>query len=135
MVVNFAPVLIHLIADYYVQNDWMALNKKKPGWLGTWACAVHCLTYTLPFLLVTQSWKALAVIGLTHFLIDRTQLVAWLIWAKNSIYAGELRCSWAEAKTNSGFHPSRPAFIAVWIGIITDNTFHLILNALALNYL
>ena len=135
MFATFDQVLVHLVSDFFVQNDWMALNKKKPGWKGTVACAVHCLTYALPFLVLTTSWKALTFIGLTHYLIDRTNLVAWLIWAKNSIYAADLKCTWAEAKPLMGFHPSRPAWIAIWIGIICDNTMHLILNALALKYL
>ena len=133
--VMFMQFLAHLVGDFWLQNDWMALNKKRPGRLGRLACALHCLTYTLPFLLLTRSWKALLVIMVTHYVIDRTNLIAWLVWAKNKVYAGGLDCTWAEAKVNGGFHPSRPIWLAIWLCIICDNTLHLILNALALKYL
>lgn len=128
-------IVIHGISDYYIQNDWMAQNKKNPGWRGALACAIHCITYTLPFLVLTRSWRALLIICVTHYIIDRTYLVAWLIWVKNLLTPAANRCSWAEAKKTMGFHPSRPPFISIWIGIIVDNLFHLVLNALAIQYL
>jgi hypothetical protein len=39
-------LLVHLVADYYFQSDWMALNKNKRSV----PCLVHCLLYTVPFL-------------------------------------------------------------------------------------
>jgi hypothetical protein len=57
----------------------MALAKSKK----TWVCFIHCFTYTLAFAFVTQSWRALAVIFATHFLIDRFGLARYIIWAKN----------------------------------------------------
>jgi len=59
-------LLAHLIGDYILQSDWMA-NEKTKRWWPAWA---HALTYGLPFLLVTQSPLALAVIIVTHAVID-----------------------------------------------------------------
>lgn len=55
-------LLIHLFGDYFLQTDKQALNKKK----SSWQCFLHILTYSLPFLLI-GSWKAVLVIGITHF--------------------------------------------------------------------
>lgn len=73
------PQLIaHLIGDYILQSTWMALRKNKV----TWICLLHCLTYTICFIPLTQSWRALGVIFFTHFLIDRFGLARYVIWLK-----------------------------------------------------
>ena len=43
----------HLIGDYLLQNDWMAMNKKKSGENGWTACWVHCSLYTLAVMICT----------------------------------------------------------------------------------
>jgi len=117
-------LLLHAIGDYVIQNDWMALNKKKSGWLGHLACQVHCITYALPFLLI-GSWQAVAAIYAAHFVIDRYRLVDWFLALRNGV--GHVR--------NFGFGDERPALITVWLYIITDNVFHLVFNYLALGLL
>ena len=67
-------LLCHLVADYWLQNDWMATNKKKK-WF---PAIVHGFIYTLPFLLLTHSFMALLVIGVTHIIIDHTDIVCRL---------------------------------------------------------
>lgn len=37
----------HLVGDYLIQNDWMALNKKQ----SSLHCAVHCGLWTLSVIL------------------------------------------------------------------------------------
>ena len=64
-------LLIHLFSDYWLQNDWMALNKKKHFWIAL----VHSAIYTVPFLLLTHSLVALLIICLTHAIIDHTDIV------------------------------------------------------------
>lgn len=76
-------LLLHGIGDYFLQTDSQALNKKRPGWAGFWACTKHCATYSLPFLLI-GSPAAVAMIFLSHFLIDRTKLVDYMIAIKNN---------------------------------------------------
>ena len=64
-------LLIHLFSDYWLQNDWMALNKKKHFWIAL----LHSITYTIPFLLLTHSILALFIICITHAIIDHTNIV------------------------------------------------------------
>ena len=121
---NMVQLGLHLIGDYIIQNDWMALNKKKSGWLGHLACQIHCVTYALPFLFI-GSWQAVAAIYATHFIIDRYRLVDWFLAVRNGVF--HIR--------NFGFGEERPALITVWLYIITDNIFHLLCNYLALRFL
>lgn len=118
-------LLLHLIGDYIVQNDWMALNKKKPGRLGFFACLVHCITYSVPFLLITDNLYQFAVIFVTHFIIDRWHLVDWFLAIRNGVNHID----------NFGFSTERPGYISIWLYIITDNVFHVLINFLALTYL
>ena len=117
-------ILLHLFGDFIVQNDWMAMNKKKPTWIGFWACFIHTLTYSLPFLLITN-WAAWLVIWWSHFIIDRWKLIDYFVMWKN----GE------KAIKNFGFNHDRPFAVSIWIYIIIDNSFHLIINYLAIKYI
>ena len=117
-------LILHGIGDYFNQNDWMALNKKKKGLTGFLACFVHCLTYSLPFLLI-GSPVAVLFIFLTHFILDRTHIVEWALAYRNGVKDIE----------NFGFKHDRPFAITIWLSIITDNLCHLICNYLALKYL
>jgi len=71
-------LILHLWGDYILQSSWLALNKSKRAL----PCALHCLTYTLPFLFVTRCSSALFVIYATHYLLDRYGLARYVIWLK-----------------------------------------------------
>ncbi|RIK44617.1 MAG: hypothetical protein DCC55_01760 [Chloroflexi bacterium] len=78
----------HLVADWMLQNDWMARNKQR-HWLAP-AILVHCGIYTL--ILVTSLWfthpltlapppYALFAAGIffSHWFIDAANLAAgWM---------------------------------------------------------
>ena len=98
--------LAHLIGDYLMQNDWMALNKKK----NTWACLAHVVTYMIPFLLTPLAIWQILLIGLQHYLIDRTQFVMWFMKVKGS------------EKFATG--PCSP-----WSIIVVDNILHILFIA------
>ena len=144
-------LLCHLFADYFTQSDWMALNKSKR----TWPCLIHVLLYTSVFLLLTTSWKALLVIGLTHFILDRWPIILKrLIWLKNHMGPGlrfvpfskcsikgyydniqnEVREQFHTRVPINGYSP-RLNYVTIWLYIITDNFFHLLINYMALKYL
>ena len=117
-------LLAHMVGDYVIQNDWMALQKTH-----NWAvAAIHGATYTIPFVPVVwglhASWWALAVIGGTHVVLDHTYAVKYLIWAKNQLAPKAYRF----AQTPTGFGPDRPDWIAVWLMIIVDNLTHMLIN-------
>jgi len=116
-------ILLHLVGDYLIQNDWMAYNKKDYTLLGWVACITHSITYSIPFLLITN-WKIVILICFSHFIIDKTKVITYLLRLRNRVHYSD----------NYGFGYWRPAHIAIWLNIITDNTFHLIGNYLLITY-
>lgn len=94
----------HLIGDFIIQNDWMALNKKEK----TWNCVVHVALYTLAIMVMTQ-WPlwAIPVVAIPHFIQDRTNIITW----------------WMDL---IGQYKFRTTVCAPWSSIVVDNTFHLI---------
>ncbi len=123
-------LLAHLIGDYLIQSHWMATEKTKRWWP---ACA-HAIAYGLPFLLVTTSPAALAVIVATHAVIDRYRLARHVVWAKNFLGPQSHRSTWAESSA-TGYPPETPPWLATWLMIIADNTIHLTINAAAIRWL
>jgi hypothetical protein len=120
-------LLAHLAGDYVIQSDWMANEKTKAH---TPAFA-HAVTYTLPFLALTRDPRRLAVIAGTHFVIDRWRLARHVVWAKNNLAPRGYNPPWSEC-TATGYPPSKPPWMAVWLMIIADNTMHATINALVL---
>ena len=130
--IQFLAVAAHLVGDYFLQSDWMALNKKK----SSWACLIHVVLYTVPFAFLTESPLALGMIMGTHFLLDRSEtLLPRFIWLKNYMAPPGYNPPWEVCKKNMGFRPVRPLWITVWLAIIMDNTLHLIINGMALAWL
>lgn len=124
-------LLAHAVGDYLLQSDWMATSKTSK-----WAAAiVHVGVYGLPFLLLTRSWPALAVIVLSHLVIDHWRLARHVSWAKNFLAPPSAWPKpWAQCKA-TGYDDSKPPFMAVWLMIIVDQILHVTLNGLALKYL
>lgn len=122
--------LAHLIGDYILQSDWMALEKTR-HW---WPAIVHGATYALPYLMVTRSIPALAVIAGTHAVIDRYRLARHVCWVKNLLAPARYRYPWAECRA-TGYHDDRPPWMAVWLMIVADNTMHLVINLAAVLWL
>jgi hypothetical protein len=121
-------IVAHLVGDYIIQSDWMANEKTKRSL----AAAVHAVTYTLPFLFLTQSIAALAFIAGTHFVIDRWRLARFVVRWKNQISNPHNACIY---ETATGYPDTSPPFLAVWLLIIADNTLHLLCNGAALRWL
>lgn len=96
----------HLVGDYIVQNDWMAVNKKK----SSWPCLVHCILWTASVLIFSMTWNVWLALWLfaTHFAIDRTGFILW--WMNN--VSGQKGFASAD-----GLKP--------WSFIMVDNVFHL----------
>ena len=151
-------LIAHAVGDYLLQSDWMANLKTKK-----WAPAIaHVLTYSLPFLFLTFSWKVLLFIAGTHLIIDHWRLARYVCWVKNFIappfivyeqntgldippdalrIKNALAWTWKRRRnppwaqcTATGYSADRPAWLAVWLLIITDNTMHIICNGLALQW-
>lgn len=121
--IYISAFLLHLLGDYIIQNDWMATNKKKATWEGFFACLIHCVTYSIPFLFILD-WTAVLLVFATHFIIDRWHLVDWFIAFKNG--SGTI--------ANFGFPKERPLFLTLWLYIIIDNIFHIFCNTFIVWY-
>lgn len=125
-----AVMLAHLVGDYLLQSHWMA-NEKTKRW---WPAILHGIMYTLPFLLLTQSIPALLVIGGTHIIIDRFRLAKHVVFLKNFLAPRSAWPTWADSKA-TGYPSETPAWMAVWLLILADNTIHLLINIAAILWL
>ena len=111
----FVGLLLHLLGDYVTQNSYVANTKTERSSVAM----LHATIYGLPFLLVVgMSWQ-LAVIVFSHAIIDRFRIITYWIKLTN----------WNWSSTNFGFSAETPKFMSVWLMIIADNTFHLIINS------
>lgn len=139
-----SEALAHLFGDYVCQSDWMATEKTSAHL----PAAAHAVTYAACFLPLTRSVRALAVIGGTHFVIDRWRLARHVVWLKNQAAPARHRYPWSHARA-TGYHDERcppgcdpvkcprgkPPWMSVWLMIVADNSMHLLINRWALTRL
>lgn len=127
-------LILHLIGDYLLQSDWMAVNKARR----TFPAFCHASLYSLPFLLVGSSLAVLAIWG-THLLIDRFTLAKYVVQAKNVVLAPSYvisrdQCAPEDAAA-MGFLKDTPSWMIAFLTIVADNTLHLSINYAALRWL
>lgn len=120
-------LVAHMTGDYLIQSDWMAAEKTK-RW---WPAVAHAVTYGLPFLALTRNPLALLAIVTTHAVIDHYRLARHVAWAKNLLAPHGYNPPWRTC-TVTGYGPDKPAWMAVWLMILADNTMHLIINSAVL---
>jgi len=111
-------LLLHLFGDFILQFDFLALNKKEftlKGWL---LCILHCLIYSLPFLLITNL-DGVILIFIFHFFIDKTNVIEYYIKVRNNLFNGKNKTTYSKN---------------MWLIIISNNTIHLIINYLIIYY-
>lgn len=130
-------LLAHAVGDYVLQSHWMATEKTKRSL----ACVVHVVFYALPFLLLRPSLAALVVIVGSHFVIDRWRLARFVVYWKNRLQPlpdpaapDYSENDWKNC-TVTGYPPSAPPWLSVWLLIITDNIMHVLINGAALRWL
>ena len=94
----------HLVGDYLLQNDWMALNKKR----SSVHCGVHCLLWAAAVVLFA-GWGlgAFTVLFAAHFAQDRTNVIAWYM---DKVGQRQFRAG-----------PCSP-----WSTIVVDNVWHVV---------
>ncbi|HWH71930.1 MAG TPA: DUF3307 domain-containing protein [Candidatus Sulfotelmatobacter sp.] len=93
-------LVAHLVADWVLQNDWMARNKKSLRHPAAWTHAgiqAACLGLAL-------GWPAGLVLGFVHLLLDTRVPVAW--WMRT-------------------FKKCSPAPELSWIAVGLDQTLHI----------
>jgi hypothetical protein len=74
-------VFAHLVADFVLQDDWIAMNKatgSKTGWAALLVHGAHVSLCLLPALLAfgVQGLVYLVVVAATHMAVDRWKIVA-----------------------------------------------------------
>jgi hypothetical protein len=116
-------LVAHLVGDYLLQSHWMATRKTKEHF----AAFVHATAYCWPFLFLipdgVRGVLALALIGGTHFVIDRWRLARFVVWAKNGARG---------PMTATGYPDDVPPWLATWLLIIADNVLHILINGAVL---
>jgi hypothetical protein len=65
--------VVHLVADWLFQTEWMAIHKMDLRHLAAW---VHSGIHTAGLLLVF-AWPLALLIGLSHLLIDTRKPLSW----------------------------------------------------------
>ena len=120
-------ILGHLVGDYFLQNDWMALSKGKYNGLGWFTCFVHCILYTFAMCFITwnfdYSWVAL--VFFSHFIPDKfglSEKYLQLIRGRSIVY-------FFRSPENYVYTPYiglRCGFTS-FVYIVVDNTMHLLL--------
>ena len=136
--IGLGIIVAHLLADYVLQNDWMAREKTKRWTPAVVHGYVHLLVYAALFVILDVDasflsvMTALLVIGGTHTLIDRYRLAKHVIWAVNQVAPRGERYPWSQARENGGYAAGKPAWMSTWLMIIVDNTMHLTINALVI---
>jgi hypothetical protein len=77
----FELLLGHLVGDYLLQNQWMALNKSSNTLNGWVAAIIHCLLYTLAVCLFMWNfdWYWIITVFFSHFIIDKFKLVEYYL--------------------------------------------------------
>lgn len=129
-------LLLHLIGDYVLQTEQMAVRKLR-SWY--WAI-VHALVYSLPFFIylcvINGNWTRglyawLLIFG-THAVIDRLAVATTICRIKNLVWFGP---GAPEKEENTGYGIETPPYIRFWLVVIVDNTLHLVINHIALKYL
>ena len=114
-------LLAHLIGDYVLQSDWMAAAKWRRTTEGRWAAVLHALEYTACYLPLTRNPLRLAVIGVTHGLLDHYRPLPYLIHRKDRLLSPH------------GWPAARPDEVPFWLHILVDNCVHLAINEVALD--
>ena len=89
---------LHFIADFPWQGDWLGLNKGK-----NWELMVyHCLIYAGSFAVFTNlSWKYIAIIFVTHLIIDPLKArwgIIKAIWQDQVLHLLVLTSIWLMVK-------------------------------------
>jgi hypothetical protein len=104
-------IYAHLIGDYLLQNDKMALGKK----VSSWWCLAHVLAYMLPFLFCGFSWPQLALIAAQHYAQDRTGSIVWFMkWKGSEGFATGPCAPWSIIVTDNVVHTLWIAAVVEW---------------------
>lgn len=102
----------HLIGDFLLQTNWMAMHKSHK-WL---PLLTHCFVYTTSVVLVALlggfvlSFAAIFLIFISHVILDKRFFVAW--WVKTIMKTTGTEANWLTIVVDQVFHILIIAFVA-----------------------
>jgi hypothetical protein len=107
-------LLGHFVGDWFLQNDWIGLNKSEKDWI----CALHSVIYTLAVMLFTgcPDWRFGMIVAFQHFIFDRDRSITEFLSVK-------YKFKWASDRER------------MWLVFFYDNISHLLTVWLTLKLL
>jgi hypothetical protein len=103
-------VVIHLIADWLLQTEWMALHKMDLRHPAAW---VHSGIHTLALCLILP-WPIALLVGFSHLWIDTRKPLLWWIRVIKQIPANA-RSPIIEVWLDQVMHITVLAGVALWL--------------------
>jgi hypothetical protein len=127
-------VLAHLVADFVLQNDWIALNKgggSRTGWaaLGTHGFHVGLCLVPVVFAFGAHGFAYVVLVVLTHMAVDRWKVRATRRAERNALDAARTRMAATGDAPDSGLGSAWTP----WPGMlfVADQVLHLTIAVVA----
>ena len=158
-------LILHLLGDYVTQSDWMAQQKAKQSFAALCHATVYALPFLFigswraavviwgTHFFIDRFRLARYVVwfkNFSWFRLSRMQTLGEAVTEArergeigNTIGPVEawpapqrvpFSWTWQDCKA-TGYPSERPAWMAVWLCIVADNTIHLAINYAAIKYL
>jgi hypothetical protein len=134
--IYFQMLLGHLVGDYLLQNEWMAMNKSKNTWIGWISAFVHCVLYTLAVCTVMWNFTPIwiLIVFLSHFPIDKFAFAnIYMHYVKGKSmkdYVKKDNVDYVDKEPLNRYDILEGSFTAI-VYTVTDNTLHLLIMYIA----
>ena len=136
----FQMLLGHLVGDYLLQNEYLAINKSKKTLKGWLTALIHCLIYTFAVCLFMWNAQLIWILAVfcSHFFIDKFALgEKYMKYVKGSglrDYIDDVNHTYTRTwmDDSEGQRMLTGGFRA-FVYAVTDNTMHLVLMYIAYN--
>ena len=126
----FELLLGHLVGDYLLQNEWMAMNKSKNTLNGWLAAFIHCLLYTVAVCLFMWNfdWYWMLIVFLSHFFIDKFMLAEYYLhYIKGKGLKDYVKKDQSLPKKELNRYDALEGGFSAFVYAVSDNTMHLVL--------
>lgn len=129
VMITMMQIFCHMLGDFLVQSDWNNSGKTKH----TQSVLMHCLSYSLPFVFLIDRYRffAIGVVAISHYLIDRYQLVHVIVGltpeASPILLQRPIPQLWYPAET--------PYWLVAWFFVIIETVLNVSINGIAFHYL
>jgi len=125
MPVLFDIIVAHIIGDYFLQNNYLALTKNIKNAEGFMACVAHCTIYALTYaIIVAPDFEFIFTVFMGHYIMDRYSLGEKYLRAVGGRSVNEFL---EIEQPMDRFTALQAAFTAI-VYVIVDNTMHLLIT-------